>query len=67
MRGVRGLQDRSEWEVHRIQIEALVPVRVQGSLGYGGGLGLLAIDGSHGKRVGETCHPERLARLRETS
>ena len=36
-----------------IQVEAFVPVRIEGSLGDGRGPGLLAIDGGHGEGIGK--------------
>lgn len=37
-----------------VQIKALVPIWVQRLLDHVGGTRLLAIDGGHGERVGET-------------
>ena len=38
-----------------IHVEALIPVRVQRPLADRCRLGLLAIDGGDGERIGETC------------
>lgn len=38
-----------------VQVKAFIPVGVQRPLRHCGGLGLLAVDGSHGKRIREAC------------
>ena len=40
---------------HCLQVEALIPIRIQCSLGNLRRLGLLAIDGGDRKRVGKSC------------
>lgn len=49
-------ETRQERGRESIQIEALIPIRIQRPLADGGGLGLLAIDGRNGKRIGKSCN-----------
>ena len=54
---------------HRIkyvQVEALVPVRVERSLRNRRRLGLLAVDRCDGKRVGEACQEGKQAAMSVT-
>lgn len=49
-----------------VQIKALIPVRVQRSFADAGGLGLLAIDGRDGKRIGKPCCGQAMGTERQT-
>lgn len=46
-----------------LQVKALIPIWVQGSLADGGRLGLLAIDGSDSERVRKACSDQSSAKV----